>query len=1152
MRELGVVEPRSLLRTTRGVAARVLFALAILLLPALSGVGQAQDVRADLSASVMNGYGRLIFTLGEELQTNVQVSNGILIIAFEKPIAISLDQIERKLPGFVQAARRDPDGTAVRISLSRKFTVNSMEAGEKLFIDLLPENWVGLPPGLPQDVVDELSRRARDAERTARSKRNLVTEADLATVRLSVAKAPNFSRFAFELSQPLPVTVERDGQEFRIQFDAPAKIDLGEARAALPPGVLALDLVFGERRSTVKLVLAPRSEVREFREDKSVVVDVTPPPVSGSTPPATLQDLAAAAEADAARERARDTADAEKEAAVAKAAEVQAQPPLAESAREDSAPAPLDLVTGPGGITNNTLVPIVGRQSGQFTITFAFSEPVPAAVFTRGDNIWLVFDTARAIDVSNIADEQTRIVAESQYLRSDSGAAVRIKLARTQLPSVERDGNAWRLILGDHVAVASRPMPLRRAPGNDERGAALVPLDTPGQIHRLEDPDVGDVIVVVTASPPARGILREQKFVEFRLLPSVHGLAVVPIADDLAVALSADGVTMRRPVGLAVSELPSAPPPPKEVTPRKTSALDVAAWKAEQKSNYAERESELIEAVSAAPAGQRAAGRIMLARFYLAHRFAAEAKGVLEAGVREDKELLNQPLYYLLRGAAELDLGRPDTALEYFTNTQLNEMPEAPLFRAIAKSDLGRWGETRELLQKGEAAISDLPTEYLRRLLLGTARAAVEVGDYTTATRYLHDLEVMEVPNGIEPAYILISGRVAEGIGRYERANTLYETIADLDAGPDAAEAKFRSVAMRYGRGALDRPKAIERLETLAILWRGDRIELETIRLLGRLFVAEARYRDAFKLLDAALVADPNSDSTHEFHGEMSAVFEDLFLTGKSDRLPPVEALALYYDFSRLTPIGRRGDELIRRLADRLVSVDLLDQAAELLDHQVNYRLTGAAKAQVAAKLAMIQLMNRKPSEAVRVLSSTRMPQLPQELREQRMFIEARALSEIGRHEAGAELITNVKGPEAERLRADIAWSSKNWREAGERLEKLIGDRWKGDAGFNATDRHDILRAALAYALGEETIGLARLKDKAGAKMGETPEGKVLALLVAKDGTNARTLTEAAKALASFDSLGTFVKQYRDRFPDRALPSDPMPTSAVKQRVSAR
>ncbi|MDN3719921.1 hypothetical protein QW131_13795 [Roseibium salinum] len=36
-----------------------------------------------------------------------------------------------------------------------------------------------------------------------------------------------------------------------------------------------------------------------------------------------------------------------------------------------------------------------------------------------------------------------------------------------------------------------------------------------------------------------------------------------------------------------------------------------------------------------------------------------------------------------------------------------------------------------------------------------------------------------------------------------------------------------------------------------------------------------------------------------------------------------------------------RGDELVRLLAKRLVEVDLLDQAAELLRHQVDNRLKG-------------------------------------------------------------------------------------------------------------------------------------------------------------------------------------------------------------------
>lgn len=1131
---------------------RLLAAACLLALNAIVGVetSHAQALRAEVSAGASNGHGRLIFTFSREIRTEVNVSNGILIVAFGEPVAVSLDQLEKKLAGYVNATRRDPDGSAVRLSLARKVRVNVMEAGEKLFVDLLPDGWTGLPPGLPQEVIDDLARRAREAEQRARA-RVAQEGADAArpTVRLRVSKAPTFSRFTFDLHEPLPVTLEREGQELRVQFDAPVKIDLGEAKTQFPAGVVGLDVAFDENRSIVKLVLVPNAEVREFREGRAFVVDVTPPPVQG-TSLATVVELAANAQARAEEVRAR----AEAASAESSEAEEMARrfaPPLADAAREDIVPAPLDLISRPA-VANSKLIPIVGRGSAQFSLTFGFSEPVAAAMFTRGDTVWMVFDTPREIDVSVIADEPTRTVQNAEFLRSELGAVVRLKLARARLPSVAREGVHWTLTLADSVAAPSRPLPLRRAPGQGERGAVFIPFAAPGQVHRIFDPDVGDTILVVTGHTPARGILRAQNFVEFRALASIHGVAIVPLADDTSVSLSADGVMVTRPAGLAVSELPAPPPPPKEVTVKRHTLLELDIWKAEEQSPFAEREAELVRAVSASAPGQRGDARLMLARFYLAHEFAAEAKGVLEAGVREDDQLSKHPLFYLLRGMAELGLGRTEAAISDFTNPQLANVPEAALLRAIAQTQRGSFPEARDSLRVGGNGFADLPLAWQRQVMLSAARAAVEVGDFAGASRVMHDLESMELPPAVQPEFTLLAARIAEGIGRFERARALYDAVAERVQGPAGAEAKLRSIAMRQARGELDRTKAIDRLETLAVSWRGDRIELETIRLLGRLYVAEARYRDAFRLLDAALVVDPESELTHEFHGELAAVFEDLFLTGKSSTLPPIEALALYYDFSRLTPIGRRGDELIRRLADRLVAVDLFDQAAELLDHQVNYRLTGVARAQVAAKLAEIHLRNRKPADAVRALAATRMPQLPQDLREQRLFIEARALSETGRHAVALELIEHLRGPEVDRLRAEIAWAGKNWREAGERLEKLLGERWKEDALLDAAERHDVLRAALAYAFGEEKIGLSRLQEKYGRKMGMTPESKVLSLLTSDEGTSASTLSEAAKALASFDSMGAFLKLYRERFPERPLPPDPQPMGSLPQKRAAR
>src|SRR5690606_4824977 len=168
---------------------------------------------------------------------------------------------------------------------------------------------------------------------------------------------------------------------------------------------------------------------------------------------------------------------------------------------------------------------------------------------------------------------------------------------------------------------------------------------------------------------------------------------------------------------------------------------------------------------------------------------------------------------------------------------------------------------------------------------------------------------------------------------------------------------------------------------------------LRTLRLLAELQAAERHYRAAFLSLRSALIVDRRSDLADAIREDMGELFSDLFLNGKADALPPVKALGLFYDFRDLTPVGSRGDEMVRLLADRLVQVDLLDQAADLLKHQVENRLRGAGRAQVAADLAVVYLVARKPQAALQVLRRTDQAELPRLLDRQRRFVEARALS---------------------------------------------------------------------------------------------------------------------------------------------------------------
>ncbi len=626
---------------------------------------------------------------------------------------------------------------------------------------------------------------------------------------------------------------------------------------------------------------------------------------------------------------------------------------------------------------------------------------------------------------------------------------------------------------------------------------------------------------------PARGVLRSQDFVEFKLLPSAHGIALIPVADDLQVALKPEFALIGRPQGLALSTSQRAP----AMRPDRTvsSPLDAAVWEAEKNRRYREREAEIITAAAAAPANQRQDARLQLATFYLANGLAAEAKGTLESIVREDSKTPVNARFYLLRGLTELGFGRPAKALEDFSNAELNTSQDAALLRAAAYADLSRWTDAREQFRAGFAGLKLLPIELQRRVLFGALRAAVEVRDFSEASRLIGDLEATEVPANQSAEFAVLAGRIAEGVGRNDRAEAFFEAAANMLNGPAAAEARYKLVEVKFSRGEYNRSKAIDRLESLAFNWRGDNIELEANRLLARLYVAEARYREAFRLLDAALLSQGNLPATRTFQNEMATVFEDLFLSEKADALPAIDALALYYDFSKLTPIGRRGDELIRRLSDRLVSVDLLDQAAELLQHQVEFRLTGAAKAQVATRLAIVYLMNRKPQRAVAILGATRLADLPQDLREQRLLLESRGLMDSNRFDQSLGVIASLQGQEADRQRADVLWTAKRWRLAGESIEKMLGERWSVETTLDEVERHDVLRAGLAYALVGETLSLTRLKEKYGPRFQAGPEKEALDQIGANP--NPRMVSAASKALANVDSLAVFLKLYQAKYP---------------------
>src|SRR5581483_7645707 len=91
---------------------------------------------------------------------------------------------------------------------------------------------------------------------------------------------------------------------------------------------------------------------------------------------------------------------------------------------------------------------------------------------------------------------------------------------------------------------------------------------------------------------------------------------------------------------------------------------------------------------------------------------------------------------------------------------------------------------------------------------------------------------------------------------------------------------------------------------------------------------------------------------------------------------------------------------------------------------------------------------------------------------------EALAQSDIGRHDLALDIISNIGGRETMRLRSDIYWAARRWREASEQIELYYADRWRDFKPLNSMEKSDVIRAVVGYALAEDAIGLARFREK--------------------------------------------------------------------------
>ena len=538
-----------------------------------------------------------------------------------------------------------------------------------------------------------------------------------------------------------------------------------------------------------------------------------------------------------------------------------------------------------------------------------------------------------------------------------------------------------------------------------------------------------------------------------------------------------------------------------------------------------------------------------LARFLVGSGLSFEAIGVLDDAIRTHPALDGDAEFRALRGMANAMARRYKEAQTDLSAPQLEDDAPAALWRGYVLAESSQWTDAKKAFSAGSKSLGAFPAFWRQRFARAAANTALALGDAGGARSWIN----YALANPAEPhedaLTRLVDAQVHElegdGLGALAKYQALETAPMDDVSGP----ALLHATQLQLARGAVTPPQAEDAFESLRYRWRGGAFELENIRALGQLYLSQGRYRDALEAFRSAGKDLPDLPEAVQLQGDLNAAFRSLFLDGLADGLQPIQALALFYDFKELTPVGADGDAMVRRLTRRLVDVDLLPQAEQLLKYQVDNRLDGVPKAEVATDLAVIYLMDKRPEDALDAINASRTTVLPNQLNLQRRIVAARALTGTGQFDLALEMLGADNSADATDARSEIVWRQRNWPAAGAIFEKLLGDRYKVAGPLSAVEEGQLLRAAVGYSLAADDVSLARLRDRwsgfvAGSR---NPD----ALRVALSGLNGGQVSPADLSRIAADNqvFEGWVDKMRARFRQEPPPA-PRPPISTRQATA--
>jgi hypothetical protein len=983
---------------------------------------------------------------------------------------------------------------------------------------------------------------------------------------------PDFDRVVFDWPHTVAYAVHRDGTHVTIRFASTGKADFREISLAHMARARDFSSTLDAHgHLTVSFSVGPHAVIKDFLSGASVVIDIrgaaTVPPketaqassqAPSSTPSSTPSSAPPAPTPAAAPQNVPDKLPPVVTAAPTLPS-VAVPPPPPPAPAPETPPAivaptlssPSSASAVPSSVKTKTLPsPDLGTAS-QLVAALDPHIVSRAAVFQRAGYAYIVFDRKFSLDLPALTSGQPPALVDLEPLDLPKASGWRFPVPADAEIRATREDTAWHIFLSKQHIEIPVSTALVAQPDFALGSRYLLPLPDAPEPVSFTDPAVGDrLILIPLAETEAFSVAR--RMADFRILPAAQGLVIEPLTDKVVVRNASDGIEITAEGGLHLSRSLDTGAWRESVQKAKAAAggkslFDLAAWRGKPNETFTETRQRLQQTIVDVPDAERNRARLELARFYFANGDGEEASALLHYLVILVPDLTTHADFMALIGAAKILAYQPEDGLAAFENYDLKGQPEIELWEAIANAELRNWQVAEEKFSVTESILAGYPEPFYSRFSVLAVESALAAGKDREAKDWLDRLENSPHRTEIDPAIEYLHGVIYSKENRAQAAEELWREVADSNDRLYRIRAELALVDLEVATGALTPAKAADRLEAMRFGWRGDDLELDILHRLGQFYIQSKNVKGGLAVLDQAVQLYPKSPLTPQIRTEMAEIFRGVFLGDLAPNLSAVEALTLYQEYRELMPTGADGDAVMRNLAERLVAIDLLDQAAGLLEELVKNHLQGVEKGRVGTRLAAIRLLDHKPSAAMAALDMSNDNNYPADLLAERQLLRAKALSELDKGDNALELLKANDSKDARMLRADIFMHAQRWADAAKTLLDLIGPPPKAGDTLTKQQADWLVSCAIALSLANDQDQLNRLAVDFSASMAAMPQNDTFRVLTQPEkATQPKDIGAVQSKISEVDLFRGFLNAYR------AAPSDnPAATTAAAPPAGA-